>query len=427
MKAFDYQPEYKKTVLSNGVRVITEHHPHSRAVSAGIYVDLGTRDEPEHLGGAAHFVEHMVFKGTKTRTAYDIASTLEAVGGEINAATGRESTSFTAAALREDTELCLDVLSDLVSKAQFLQKDFEKEREVILQEIDMSADQLEEYIFDLYFEEAYRGHKLAKPILGTPESLNSIDREELKRFYQSYYQGENLIVSVSGSVNHDQIVEWLEKNLKFEATPVKRNFRTVTSAQSFKRCVHKPSEQVHVILGLPNSSYNEESRFESYVINAVMGGGMTSKLYQKVREDLGLAYSVYSYLHAFTDSGLMMFYAATTTPNLTEVISIFHEEIRKIKDAGLTEERLEYFKKQVIGNIVLGADDIENRMNSLAVNEMIFGEYRSVDSTLDEITKVNPDSIKAHIDKHFDLDQSGLFLMGDLNEKQSEALLGFDW
>lgn len=417
MKAFDFQPLFKKSILDNGVRVVTEHHPFSRSTSAGIYVDLGTRDEPEDLQGAAHFVEHIVFKGTRTRSAFEIARTLEAVGGDLNAFTTRENTCFHAVTLSEHLPLSLDVLSDLVSNASFSPQDFERERQVILQEIDMAADNLEEFIFDLYFEEAYKGHTLGRNILGSPKSLMSITRKNLMDFYLGRYHGRELLVSIAGNVNHDKVVEQLNSSLgQLKRRPYRRAPRKKPRAKRFRRVLQRPSEQVHILLGLPSCPFKDDYRFESYIVNALLGGGMTSRLYRKIRENRGLAYSVYSYLHSFTDGGLMMVYAGTSPNNVKKVTQLILQEFENLLKNGIRKSELNLFKTQVKGSILLGADDMENRMNSIAVNELVFGEYRPVEKVVADIDEIDARSVKSFIQRYFDLDKLGLFVVGDIKE-----------
>ena len=419
MKAFDYEPSFRKTVLNNGVRVVTEHHPYTRCTSAGIYVDLGTRDEPEDLIGAAHFVEHIVFKGTKRRSAYQIVKSLEAVGGEINAFTSRENTCFHSCTLRENLDLSLDVLSDVVSQAQFTESDFEKERQVILHEIDMSRDQLEEYIFDVYFEEAYKKHPLGRSILGTGDSLANFNRKKLMDFYHSRYHGKELVVCIAGDVDHDKAVDEVSKWLRFKRKPFGKIKRRKPKAKAFQKVIRRPSEQVNLLVGLPASSFCDKFRFEAYIVNAVLGGGMTSYLYQKIREKKGLVYSVYSYLHSFTDSGLLMVYAGTSKENLNKVYQMILKEMHNLKAKGITSSALRQFKKQVIGQILMGADDIENRMNSIGVNEMVFGRYRSVSEVLADIDAVTIASVNQFLESYFDFDKMGQLVIGDVDEDQT--------
>ncbi len=425
MKAFEFQPEFNKTLLDQGVRVLSEHHPYSRATCASVYVDLGSRHEPQPLMGAAHFIEHLVFKGTKTRSSLDIARALEAVGGELNAFTGREATCFHGATLKEHLQLNLDVLLDLVSSAQFEPGEFERERQVILQEIDMSVDQLEEYIFDLYFEQVYQGQPLGQPILGTKQSLLGMSRDQLFSYYQSFYCGPHLVVSVAGDVDHSQLVDWVGDKLKEWAPQPAPDKRPLPPPQpkAFRHWVQRPSEQVHLVMGYPSAPFMSPLRFESYLVNALLGGGMTSRLYQIIREERALAYSVYSLLHSFVDSGLLAFYAGTQAESLAEVMGVIRDQVALLKTQGVSIEELEFFKTQVKGQILLAADDIENRMNSLAVNEMVFGEYRSVESVIGEIEKVNRDSVQEYLESFLKPEDLGVLILGDLPESQAEQCL----
>jgi predicted Zn-dependent peptidase len=423
LKAFEYQPIYNKTTLENGVRIITEHHPSSRSVCAGIFVDLGTRDEPDDMVGAAHFIEHMVFKGTETRDAYEIAKSLEAVGGDLNAYTTREQTCFHATCLKEHLPLSLDVLSDLMSNAQFEVNDFRKEREVIIQEINMSADQNDDFIFDQAFELSFKGHELGRSILGTPKTLNQITRKKLVDYYNRRYQGENMIVCVTGHVDHNQVVDIMSRTLR----PRRRHFQNTLRKRShfkpFLKVVNKPAEQEHVLFVMPSVSIRDKTRFDSYIANAVLGGGMTSRLYQKIREKKGLAYTVYSYLHPFSDVGLEMIYAGTSAKHLKSVISTIFKEINLLGKKGISKSELEYYKTQVIGSLVLESDDIETRMNSLGYNEMLFKEYRTVDSTTEDLKKVNVDSLNLFFKKYFDASKVGAIVVGDVNEERVKNMI----
>ncbi|MBX7231105.1 MAG: insulinase family protein [Bdellovibrionales bacterium] len=424
VKAFDYHPVFNKTTLSNGVRIVTEHHPFTRSISAGIYVELGTRDEPSTLSGVAHFLEHLVFKGTRKRSGFEIAKSLEMVGGDLNAYTSREYTCFHAATLREHLPLALDVLVDLISRAQCTTEEFSTERDVVLAEIDMSIDDLEEYIFDLYFENSFQGHPLGNPILGTIDSLKAMTKASAYKYYKNNYCGSNLIVSVAGNVDHDEVVQMVEKNLGSLNGKAPKKQRKSPKTQPFQKFVHRSSEQVHILLGGPSCDISDPFRFESYIISTLLGGGMTSRLYQKVREKLGLVYSIYSHLISFTDSGLMLLYASTAPKNVPQVLKIMRQEIYKLATKGVSQKELNLFKTQVKGQILLGADDVENRMNSLAVNEMNFGIYRAVDEAIDCIEKVTTDSIQEYLNKYFDPKEKsqGILLMGDMERENVNSL-----
>lgn len=417
------KPKYKKSVLSNGVRVITEDHPDARGISCGFWVTTGTRHESEKLQGISHFVEHLVFKKTKNRSAYEIARDMEAVGGDLNAFTSRESTCFHTHALHEHLELSVDVLADLIGRAIFEAKDFEKEKQVILQEIHMSADQLEDAVFDIYFQKAYEGNPLGWPILGTVKTISEMKRAEVEKYYREKYSPGNLIVAVAGRVNHDDLISVLEEKLSFaqkSTAPAKRTSvkrPAFIAPKTFHDIIKKPAEQVHILMGLPAASFTDELRFEGFIVNSLLGGGMTSRLYQTIREEQGLAYSIYSHLNTFTDTGLLMIYAGTEPKNVKKVIELAEQQVKRVAVEGMSRGDLDLFKTQVKGQILLGADDIENRMHSLAVNEMVFNEYRSVDHIIKEIDRVNLDTVHAYIEKYVRPEQSGMLLMGAMELK----------
>lgn len=415
-KVYDYEPTFKKTTLPNGVRVVSESHPGFRATSAGLFVDLGTRDEPENLVGATHFVEHLVFKGTKKRNALEIAESLEILGGDLNAYTTRELTCFHTHSLKEDLGISIDVLCDLVTNATFDPEEFEKERQVILQEIDMSKDDLEEYILDVFLGKAFEKHPLSREITGTKESLSKITRDNLFKYYKENYCGSRIVLAAAGSVNHEELVEMAEKALG-HLPPGKVCERTAPGKmKSFSHFVPRPSEQVHLLYGLPSTNFLNEDRFDAYIFNCLIGGGVTSRLYQKVREKGGLVYSIYSYLQTFVESGLLLIYAGASEKTYVEVARLVHDELKRLSEQYPTIQEVEAFKKQIKGQILLGADDMENRMNSIGINEYVFGEYRSVERVIKEIDQVSVESVSRYIDKYVKNQPPSLLVMGDLTE-----------
>lgn len=423
MKAYSYQPIFQKTTLSNGIRVVTESHPFTRAVSVGVFVEVGSRDEAERKAGLTHFLEHLVFKGTRRRSSFELSKALDAVGGDLNAYTTREYTCFHATSLKEHLPLGLDVVMDLVTNATLGLDDFKKEREVIVQEIQMSKDNLEEYILDVYLEKAYEGHELGIPILGTEETLAGLKRQDVVRHYEAHFRGPRIIVSVAGPVEHDQVVEMVEKSLGKVNRHVKQLKRKTPRIRRVEEFYPRQSEQVHLIVGFPSCSYKSKHRFESYVVNDLLGGGVTSRIYQKIREDKGLVYSVYSFLQSFIDSGLFLTYAGTSDKNALAVLRGMKSEIEKFVDNGLKRTDLSMFKTQVKGQILLGAEDMENRMNSLGINEMVFSEYRPIDEVIDEIEQVSVRSINEYVRKYFDMDQVSLMVMGDLEPAAALKLM----
>ncbi|MEZ4872326.1 MAG: pitrilysin family protein [Bdellovibrionales bacterium] len=424
MVVFDYTPEFNKTKLENGVTVVTEHHRYTRATCASVFVKMGTRHEPDHLNGVAHFLEHLVFKGTQSRSALEILKTLEAVGGDLNAYTTREYTCFHSTSLREHLNLSMDVLTDITNNAVIDPIEFDKERDVVLQEIDMTADQLEEYIFDLCFEEAYAGHSLGRSILGTPEVLNAMTPDLVKDYYNKYYRGENIIVAVAGDVVHDEVVKVCSEQLGIKVLEHQApNGAEKAQVKPFRKFVSRPSEQVHLLMNFPSSSYSSNNRFDAYMVNAILGGGMTSRLYQKIREDKGWVYSVYSYLSSFTDTGTLSLYAGTTNEYALQVMQEFKNEVNRIVEEGVSQIELDYFKRQVKGQILLGADDIENRMTSIAVNEMVFGEYRSVQNVIEEIEAVTPQGVEEYLKSMLNWKDAGILVLGNCDVPTADSIL----
>jgi predicted Zn-dependent peptidase len=403
---------FKKSILPNGVRVVTENMTHSKSVAIGVWVLTGTRDEDNDEVGLSHFAEHLVFKGTKTRNAYQIANSLESLGGDLNAYTTREYTCYHCTVLNEDWKIGLEVLSDLVCNMKLLKKDFELEKKVILQEIAMSDDTPEEIIYDYLFEIAYAKHPLSRQILGKSETIQKMTQKRVIDFYKKYYQGSNLIVSASGPVDHDALVIECQKLFRTRKPYKIVNARRAPIWKAGRQIYEKDLEQTHILLALPAPSFQDKFRFEAFIVNSLLGGGMTSRLYQAVREKQGLAYSVFSTLNTQTDSGNIAIYAGTDAKNVKKVVHIIADELLKIKKNGLKESDLKIFKTQVRGQLLMGSDDVENRMSSVGVNEMIFHEYRSVDKVIEEINKINLKSVNQYIKNNFDLEKVAAILMG---------------
>lgn len=419
--------QFRKTKLDNGVTLVTESHPYQQSVSVGFFENTGSRDEIQKLMGISHFLEHMVFKGTKKLSTYEIAKSLEAVGGDLNAYTTKEYTCYHAMALKEHLPLCLDVLTELTENALLAAEDVKNERNVIEQEIDMGKENVEEYIFDRFFELAYKKHPLGYPILGTKNSLKNMGSKDLRDYYQARYGGKNQVISVTGAVDHDEILRLLHKlggkNKKIKNVKRVDSKRKAPKWKPFREFEHRDSEQVHILVGFPSCSFVDESRFDSYILDALLGGGMTSRLYQKIREDKGLAYSVYSQLQSFVDCGMLMVYVGTGAEMAEQSLKIIRKEIEKLRKDGVSASTVKFFKTQVKGNILLGSDDMENRMNSLGINEMVFGRYRPVKEIIEEIDKVSVGSVNAYIEKYLDWKKSSLLVMGPCEPKEALRLL----
>jgi predicted Zn-dependent peptidase len=433
---------FEKSVLPSGLTVVTEFQSGTNAVSCGLWVPKGTRHEPEKLLGIAHFVEHMVFKQTKLRSAFEIVRDMEAVGGDLNAFTSRENTCFVTASLAEDLGLSIDLLGDLVTSPTFDKNDIKKEKQVVIQEIAMAEDMIEENIFDYFFSEAFKGTDLERPILGTKKAIGRLTLDDISQFHQSRYGVSDLVLSVAGKLEHEQVLDWADKYIVKRspkaASKVSAKTKTafkkssgfkvdapqaIVKAQrldwpkafrTFKDSIRKPSEQVHILVGWPTVAFTEAGRFEAYIVNAALGGGMTSRLYQKIREEKGLVYTVYSQISSFVDAGVFSVYAATERKNAKDVMSIILDEIEKLAKHGMSNTELKLFKTQVRGQLLLGAEDIDNRMNSIGINEMVFEEYRPVESVIADVEKVSQESLKAFFKTSFDIDKISAVFMGDV-------------
>lgn len=404
--------KFKKSELSSGIRVVSELHPGSRAVSISIWVLTGTRDETPEVAGISHLLEHLVFKGTKSRSAYQIAKSLEALGGELNAYTTREYTCYHALVLKDHWEKALDVLTDLISNMHLNKKEFALEKSVILQEIAMSEDSHEEMVYDVFYEQVYGKHPLGRSILGTPASIALMKQRQVMDYYKKSYTGKNIIISAAGCLDHEDLMVGIEKRLGAKKSLQLKYKRQVPRWLKRRHVVEKQAEQVHMLLGFPTASFKDKFRFDAVITNTLLGGGMTSKLYQSVREKRGLVYTIHSSLNTHLDSGMLTIYAGTEAKNARKVGDLIAKEFARIRKQGVTKHDVEMFKTQVIGNILLGSDDIENRMTSLAVNEMVFGRYRAVESIIEEIKAVTVDSVNHYIRHELALDKASGVLLG---------------
>ena len=410
---------FKKSVLKNGIRVVSEFHPESRAVAMGIWVDVGTRDEPSGQVGISHLLEHMVFKGTKSRTSYQIARSLEALGGELNAFTSRENTCFHALVLKDHWGEALDVLTDLVCHMKFNKKDFMLEKGVILQEISMAEESPEEFVFDHFFEHCYGSHPLGRSILGNLKTIAHMKMSEVYSHYKNTYQGSNIIVSVAGNIDHEELVRKAEQLLagKKKNKPTRRNGKPRWKAHRWIK--EKETEQVHFLIGLPFPSFESSDRFAGVILNTALGGGMTSRLYQSIRERKGLSYATYSTMNTFVDAGVLNIYAGVEPDKVELLAELVAHEFSKLKKQGLKKSEIENYKTQVVGSLLLGADDVDNRMNSIAINEYIFEKYRSPETVVSEVQAITADDIHEFIDKWIRPEKIAGVLMGPgLSQKE---------
>ena len=394
----------RRTVLPGGVRVLSEHVPGVRSVTLGCWVGVGSRDEAEGFHGATHFLEHLLFKGTRRRSALDIAVAFDAVGGEANAVTGKEHTCYYARVLDDDLALAGDVITDMVTSATLKAEDVDAERGVILEELAMNDDDPADVVHERIAEVVLGDHPLGRPIGGTPQTIAAIDADHISGHYRRHYTSDTLVFTAAGSVDHDALVRLLETELqragivRSSAAPADRRVGTAVTAghgAGGQVVVRRATEQANVILATTGLTATDERRYALSVLNAVLGGGMSSRLFQEVREKRGLAYSVYSFASSYADSGYVGLYAGCTPAKAQQVVRLLNAELERIGEHGVDDEELARGIGQMRGGLVLGMEDTGSRMTRLGKAELVYGEYATVDDVLARIEAVSRDDVRA--------------------------------
>jgi predicted Zn-dependent peptidase len=392
----------RRTVLPGGLRVVTERLPGVRSAAFGIWVGVGSRDETPAQAGAAHYLEHLLFKGTGRRSALDISASIDAVGGEMNAFTSKEYTCFYARVLDADLPLAVDVVSDLVTSALLRAADVESERDVILEEIAMRDDDPGDLVHEEFADAMFGPTPLGRPILGTVETIESITPRAIRAFYRNRYRPENMVVSAAGNVDHAALVRLVKKAfaaagmLEGDALPApSRTGAFRTRGAGAVRVLTKTTEQANVVLGVPGVARDDDRRFTLGVLNASLGGGMSSRLFQEIREKRGLAYSVFSFAAHFADTGQFGVYAGCMPKKVDDVLAITREELAKVAAHGLTAEELARGKGQVRGGLVLGLEDTGSRMSRIGKAELLNGRLWSTAEVLHAIDSVTVDDVRA--------------------------------
>ena len=386
--------KFDRTTLDSGATVVTERMNEVRSVSCGLWWDVGSRDEPEGIAGTSHFLEHLLFKGTPTRSAKDIADAFDAVGGDVNAFTGKEYTCFYSRVLDEDLPMAFDILSDMVRNSVVDPAELESERNVILEEIAMHEDAPDELVHDLFYRSLWAQHPLGRPVLGYNETVGRVSRDEVVDYWQDRYAPPNLVVAAAGHVDHDELVGRVEA--VFSEPRGTRTSRdggapnTMRGVKVYKR----PTEQAHIIVGTPALPRAHPDRHALGVLDTVLGGGMSSRLFQEIREKRGLAYSVYSYRSLYADAGSFAVYAGTTPQNAETVIDLVQQEIASVLEEGITGSELERAKGHAKGALVLSGEDPGSRMNRLGRQQLTTGEILSIDELIEKFDQVTMDDVK---------------------------------
>jgi predicted Zn-dependent peptidase len=396
----------RRTVLPTGLRILTEAVPAMRSVSFGVWVGVGSRDETPALSGVSHFLEHLLFKGTQRRSALEISAAIEAVGGETNAFTTKEYTCYYARMLDADLPLAIDVICDLVADSVMAEADVETERAVILEEIAMHDDEPDEEVHDVFASALFGEHPLARMISGTVQTISPMRRRQIQSYYQKRYQPPSIVVAAAGNLDHANVVrlvkEAFARSERLSEASAGEGLRVIGSGAGgvprprtgTVRVLGKDTEQAHLVLGGPSLSREDDRRFALGVLNNVVGGGMSSRLFQEVREKRGLAYSIYSYVTQYADCGVFGVYAGCAPGKVEEVLGLTREELGRVAGTGLRDEEVARGKGMLKGSIVLGLEDTGSRMSRLGKGELLYRDMLGVDEILDRVDSVTPEEVR---------------------------------
>ena len=391
----------RRTVLPSGLRIVTEEVPSVRSAAIGIWVNVGSRDETPAVAGASHFLEHLLFKGTTRRTALEISATIEAVGGEMNAFTSKEYTCFYARVIDTDLPMAIDVVSDLITSSIVSALDVDAERKVVLEEIAMRDDDPSDLVHDLYAETYYGNTTLGRPILGTIQSIKEMSRSSVFNYYKKKYLPQDLVVAVAGNIKHKRVVAMVidalsrDNFLNVKGAPqIRPNTPVKTKPMQSVGLLTRKTEQAHMFYGMEGVARSDERRFAMGVLASALGGGMSSRLFQEIREKRGLAYSVYAYAQQFAGSGQIGFYAGCNPTKAIEVVEIIREVLADVAENGMSHEEIERAKGAVRGSLVLSQEDSASRMSRIGKNEIVYGQVMGFDDILKAIARVNPSDVR---------------------------------
>jgi predicted Zn-dependent peptidase len=405
-----------REVLPNGLIVLSEEMAHIRSIAIGIWMKTGSRDESLDLNGISHFTEHMVFKGTKNRTARDIARQVDSIGGNMDAFTGKETICFNIKVLDEHVPVAIDILSDLVLNPVFDPKDILREKGVILEEIKMDEDNPDYLVHEIFTQNFWKDHPLGKPILGTKETVRSFEQVKLFDFYRQRFAPNNMIISAAGNLNHQNFVQLIQD--KFAALGAVPNGFRLPAPEVTPHVItrnKKSLEQVQLCVGVPSHPISDEKRYVSYVLNTVLGGGMSSRLFQKVREEQGLVYSIYSDLNPYRDTGCLAIYAGTSLESTRNVVDSVLAEFRELKSEMIAADELRRAKDQLKGSLMLSLESSTSRMSNLARQEMYFKRFFSLDETINQIESVKAEEVAEMANFLFRADKIAVTVLGNLD------------
>ncbi|MDD5773145.1 MAG: pitrilysin family protein [bacterium] len=409
---------YSHETLKNGLKVVMEKIPYVRSVSLGLWVEAGSRDENKNESGFSHFIEHLLFKGTKKRDARSISSELESVGGRLDAFTGREYTCLSARVLDTHLDLALELISDLYHNSTFPRDELERERQVVLEEIKMSEDIPEDFIFDIFNESIYPDNSLGRPILGYRDIILKLSRDKIFDFYKKYYDPSKTILALCGNFSEKPFIEKTKKYFKSPGSKISFPAKITPEYHQGIKVHTKKLNQVHICLGAEGLEFDHKDRSVIQVLNVMLGGSMSSRLFQEIREKRGLAYSIYSCQSSHKDSGAIMIYAGTAKDKANEVVALILKELNSVKRGKITQAEMNLSKEQLKGNIVLGAESTENRMMRLATCEFYMRKYISLEESIAEIDKVKKDDVIRLAAQIFNPSKLNLTCLGPVSKKE---------
>jgi predicted Zn-dependent peptidase len=406
----------RRQILSNGLTIITEQMSHIRSASIGIWLQTGSRDEAPEWNGISHFIEHMVFKGTKHRSAEEIARQVDSIGGNMDAFTAKECICFNVKVLDEHVPTALDILGDLVLNPVFDTADIARERGVIMEEIKMDEDNPDYLVHEIFTQNFWKDHPLGKPILGTKETVRRFERDPVVEAYAHRFSPGNIIVSAAGNLDHDRFVELVSRHFE-HMKPMSNGFHS-SAPKIVSRIVlrnKKALEQVQLCMGVPAHPIAHEKRHAGYILNTLLGGGMSSRLFQNIRERQGLAYSIYSDLNPYRDTGCMAVYAGTSLASAAKVVQSVVGEFRKLKTERVSEEEVQRAKDQLKGSLMLSLESSTARMSNLARQQMYFDRFYDLDELIEKIQAVTADDLLTLANEFFRTESVAVTCLGNLN------------
>jgi predicted Zn-dependent peptidase len=409
--------DIKKKVLDNGLTIVTERMNHVRSVTIGVWIKSGSRQDPQEKNGISHFIEHMVFKGTTTRSAEDIAIAIDSIGGQLDAFTTRECVGFYTKILDEHLETAFELLSDIVLNPRFPEEELEKERNVIFEEIGMVEDTPQDLVHEIFTERFWKDHPLGRPIAGTKKSVAAISRGDLADYFRRAYSPSNIIIAAAGHLEHQKIVSMVKKY--FEPLTGKKNGWKDYPPTVFPHLIKRNKEhleQAHICLGTVGPSATSKQRYAAHTLNNILGGGLSSRLFQNIREKRGLTYAIYSSLSVFKDAGNLVIYAGASAQTASEVIDLIIKELKKLQDGDVTAAELQRSKDNMKGAIVLSLESTSSRMSNLAQQELYFNRQVSIDEVIKNIDRVTLKEVQEAAEEIFDNRYLSMTILGNLND-----------